>query len=62
MKWILDELYNLPVDEYIYPTNKEASEAFNVLIWWCIGMWMEEWDYSDKELCEQLSKYISLLK
>ncbi len=62
MKTILDELNNLPVEEYIYPTNKEASEAFNTLIWWCMSMWMEEWDYTDKEICEEMKKYISLLK
>lgn len=62
MKTILDELNNLSVDGYIYPTNKEASEAFNTLIWWAMWMWMEEWDYTDKELCDQLKKYISLLR
>lgn len=62
MKSIIDELNSIPPVKYDYPTNKEASEAFNTLIWWCIGMWMEEWNYTDKELCIELSKYISLLK
>ena len=62
MKTILEELNNLPQEEYIYPTNKEAWEAFNTLIGWAMWMWMEEWDYTDKQLCDELKKYISLLK
>lgn len=50
------------IEMYDYPTNYEAQEAFNTLIWWCMSMWLPEWDYTDKELCEHLKKYISLLQ
>lgn len=66
-KTITQELDDILIDTgdlelYDYPTNKEASEAFNTLIGWAMWMWMEEWDYTDKQLCDELKKYISLLK
>lgn len=66
-KPITDELDDIlistwDIEMYDYPTNKEAQEAFNILIGWCVSMWTPWWDYTDQELCDEMKKYISLLK
>ena len=40
------------IEMYDYPTNQEAQEAFNTLIWWCVSMWTPGGDYSGEQLCE----------
>ena len=44
-----------------HPSKKQAQEAFNTLIGWCIGQWLKEWEYSNLGLLIRIRKYINKL-
>ena len=47
----------------IYPTDSEAMEALNTLIWYCVWKWMKRWDYKDSEdLCINMIPWVELLR
>lgn len=49
------------VEFHDFPTKKEAEEAWNTLIGFCVSQWMPGGDYTHEELCEQLKIYLNLL-
>ena len=48
--------------QYIYPQRQEALDAFNTLVWYCKWKWLEEWDYSTKNLLKAMEEYIEELR